>query len=138
MRHILFIFIFLVISTLLKAETANEISVKIINSQPRTGYNPINSSAEEVARAYAFNSKMRLNWLMANDEGLSEELRISYAIHLLDHTLGIHKVLRSGTKPLPKEEEMKRLRLILGSRLVKLDRVEKILLLSHYPLSSLF
>ncbi len=125
MRNILFIFIFPFIALPLMAETPNEMAVKIINSQPRTGYNPIDSSAEEMARAYAFNSKMRLNWLMANDDSLSEELRISYAIHLLDNALGIHKVLRSGTKPLPKEQEMMKQRLILGSRLVELAKVEQ-------------
>jgi len=125
MRNILFIFILSVVTFPIKAETPNEIAVKIIESQPRTGYNLTDSSLDEMARAYAFNSQMRLNWLMVNDDSLSEELRISYAIHLLDNALGIQKVLRSGTKPLPKEEEMMKQRLILGSRLAELAKVEQ-------------
>jgi hypothetical protein len=115
----------LVCVSTIRAETPNELAVKIINSQPRSGYNPRDNSSEELAAAYAFNSKMSLNWHMVNDKGISEQLRISYAIHLLDDALGIQKVLKSGTKPLPKEEEIMRQRLILGGRLAELAKAEQ-------------
>jgi len=115
----------LVCVSTIRAETPNELAVKIINSQPRSGYNPRDNSSEELAAAYAFNSKMSLNWHMVNDKGISEQLRISYAIHLLDDALGIQKVLKSGTKPLPKEEEIMRQRLILGWRLAELAKAEQ-------------
>ena len=102
-------------------EAANEIAIQIIKGQPRIGYNVRDTSEEEKAKAAAYNSKMRLNWLMVNDKGVSEELRISYAIHLLDDALAIQKVLRSGIKPLPKEEAMMNQRILLGSRLVQIS-----------------
>ena len=62
---------------------------------------------------------------MANDKNVSEELRICYAIKLLDDALGIQKVVRSGSKPLPKEELMMKQRLILGARLVEIRKEEQ-------------
>ena len=115
----------LVCVSIIRAETPSELAVKIINGQPRSGYNPRDNSSEELAAAYAFNSKMSLNWHMVNDKGISEQLRISYAIHLLDDALGIQKVLKSGTKPLSKEEEIMRQRLILGGRLAELAKAEQ-------------
>ena len=102
-------------------ESANDIAIQIIEGQPRSGYNVRHTGEEEKAVAAAYNSKMRLNWLMVNDKGVSEELRISYAIHLLDDALDIQKVLRSGIKPLPKEEAMMNQRILLGSRLVQIS-----------------
>jgi hypothetical protein len=115
----------LVCVSIIRAETPSELAVKIINGQPRSGYNPRDNSSEELAAAYAFNSKMSLNWHMVNDKGISEQLRISYAIHLLDDALGIQKVLKSGTKTLSKEEEIMRQRLILGGRLAELAKAEQ-------------
>jgi hypothetical protein len=112
----------LVCVSIIRAETPSELAVKIINGQPRSGYNPRDNSSEELAAAYAFNSKMSLNWHMVNDKGISEQLRISYAIHLLDDALGIKKVLKSGTNTLSKEEEIMRQRLILGGRLAELAK----------------
>ena len=110
----------------IRAETPNELALKIINAQPRSGYNPRNNSSEELAAAYAYNSKMSLNWHMVNDKGITEQLRISYAIHLLDDALGIQNVLKSGTKALPNEKEILRQRLILGGRLAELAKAEHV------------
>jgi hypothetical protein len=127
MRHLLIALLFVgtLLGNVAQAESANAMAVRIIESQPSAGYNPLNTSKEEMARAYAYNSKMQLNALMAKDKSISEELRICYAIHLLDSALGIQKVLRSGTKLLPKEEEMVKQRLILGARLEELAKAEQ-------------
>lgn len=110
------------ISNLSFGETANELAIRIIEKQPRISYNARDSSEEEKVIASAYNSKMRLNWLIVNDKEVSEELRICYAIHLLDDELGIQKVLRSGIKPLPKEEVMKKQRILLSARLTEISK----------------
>ena len=116
---------FVAFGLVVQAETPNELAIKVIKNQSTFGYNARDDSDEELVRAHAINSAMRLNWLMANDKNVSEELRICYAIKLLDDALGIQKVVRSGSKPLPKEELMMKQRLILGACLVEISKVEQ-------------
>ena len=116
---------FVAFGLVVQAETPNELAIKVIKNQSTFGYNVRDDSDEELVRAHAINSAMRLNWLMANDKNVSEELRICYAIKLLDDALRIQKVIRSVSKPLPKEELMMKQRLILGARLVEIGKAEQ-------------
>ena len=125
MKIITSIFLLVAISMTLNAENPNDLAVKIIKSQSSFGYNFRDESQEEIAHGHAMNSKMRLNWLMVNDKSVSEELKTCYAIKLLDDALGLQKTIRSGMKPLPKEELMMKQRLILGARLAELAKAEQ-------------
>ena len=60
-------------------------AIKIIRNQSAFGYNPRNNSKEELAHAKAVNSAMTLNAIMANVKNVSEQLRICYAIKLLEN-----------------------------------------------------
>ena len=124
MRKVAYILIFVTLGLTVQAETPNELAIKIIKSQSNFGYNVRDNSDEELVRAHAINSAMSLNWLMVNDKNVSEELRICYAIKLLNDALGVQKVVRSGSKPLTKEELMMKQRLILAARLVEIGQAE--------------
>ena len=124
MRKVAYILIFVTLGLTVQAETPNELAIKIIKRQSNFGYNVRDNSNEELVRAHAINSAMSLNWLMVNDKNVSEELRICYAIKLLNDALGVQKVVRSGSKPLTKEELMMKQRLILAARLVKIGQAE--------------
>ena len=116
---------FVIFSPVIQAETPNELAIKIIKNQSSFGYNPRNNSKDELAHAKAVNSAMTLNAIMANDENVSEELRICYAIKLLDNALDIRKAIRSGSKPLPEEKLIMKQRVILGARLIEIDKAEQ-------------
>ena len=125
MKRFTYLVMFVIFAPLIRAESPNELAIKIIRSQSAFGYNPRNNSKDELAHAKAVNSAMTLNALMANDKNVSEELRICYAIKLLDNALGIRKAIRSGSKPLPEEERIMKQRLILGARLIEIDKAEQ-------------
>ena len=125
MRRFAFLLMSIIFSPVIQAESPNELAIKIIRTQPAFGYNPRNNSKEELAYAKAVNSAMTLNAIMANDKNVSEQLRICYAIKLLDNELGVRKAIRSGSKPLPEENLIMKQRLILGARLIEIDKAEQ-------------
>jgi hypothetical protein len=61
---------------------------------------------------------------MLNDKSVSEEIRICYAIRVIDDQLGLHKILRSGVQQTPQEEALLKKRLLLGKRLLELDKTK--------------
>jgi hypothetical protein len=61
---------------------------------------------------------------MLNDGSVSEEIRISYAIRVIDDKLGLHQIVRSGVQRTPQEEALLKNRLLLGKRLLELDKTK--------------
>ena len=61
---------------------------------------------------------------MLNDASVTEEIRISYAIRVIEDRLGLHRILRSGVQRTPQEEVLLKKRLLLGKRLLELDKTK--------------
>jgi len=118
------IVILMFLSGALSAETPNELAVKIIKGHFKAADNVSGGSPEELAKAQAFHSKVKLSWLIISDQSVSEELRISYAIHLLDNALVSKKSLRTGESSLTSERLLIKQRLILSSRLAEILMAE--------------
>ncbi len=70
------------------ADSAKEIAVRIIRSYPGGGYNPVDSSEQELNRAAVYNSHLRLSFLMCG-ETVSEELRLCYALQVAQSRLAL-------------------------------------------------
>ena len=104
----------------LSAETANDLAKRIISQDFAAAYNPIDSSKEERIRAAAINSQLRLNWLMQSDE-VTEELRICYAIKVLNKRIEMLSRLGSGIDPAGKPSTLQKEKDILASRLIELN-----------------
>jgi hypothetical protein len=97
---------------------------EIINEESAGAHNIREDTPEEQQRTAAANSRIRLKWLMLNDKSVSEEIRICYAIRVIDDQLGLHKILRSGVQQTPQEEALLKKRLLLGERLLELDKTK--------------
>jgi len=112
-----------VISTV-SAETAEDLAKEIIRQEFTTAHNASDSTPEELERVTAANSRLRLNWLMQNDESISEEIRLCYAIRVIDDALGLHRIVKSGVEQGPKEIDLRKKRLLLARRLIQLDQTK--------------
>jgi hypothetical protein len=106
------------------AVTADELAREVIKEESAVAHNIQDDTEEELQRAAAANSRLRLNWLMLNDASVTEEIRISYAIRVIDDRLGLHQILRSGVQRTPQEEVLLKKRLLLGKRLLELDKTK--------------
>ena len=106
------------------AATADEVAREVIKDESAGAHNPSNDAQEELQKTAAANSRLRLKWLMLNDSGVSEEVRICYAIRVIDDKLGLYKILRGGAERTPQEEELLKKRLLLGKRLIELDQTK--------------
>jgi len=107
------------------ADTADNLARAIIQEEAAGAHNVSDDTHEELKRATAANSRLRLKWLMLNQVSVTEELRICYAIRVIDDKLGLHKILRSGINQTPEENELAEKRLILADRLIELDKNKK-------------
>ena len=106
------------------AGTADELAREVIKEESPVAHNIKDDTEEELQRATAANSRLRLNWLMLNDGSVNEEIRISYAIRVIDDRLGLHQIVRSGVQQTPQEEALLKKRLLLGKRLLELDKTK--------------
>jgi hypothetical protein len=61
---------------------------------------------------------------MQNDESISEEIRICYAIRVIDDVLGLHRIREIGVEQAPKEIDLMKKRLLLARRLIELDQTK--------------
>ena len=107
-----------------RAETAEVLAREIIRQEFTAAHNASDSTPEELERVTAANSRLRLNWLMQNDESISEEIRICYAIRVIDDALGLHRIVKSGVEQGPKEIDLRKKRLLLARRLIELDQTK--------------
>ena len=71
-----------------------DLAATVIRSQSLGGYNPLNHSEEELNRAAAFNSGLRLQYLMLH-EATNQELRVCYALQVLDSQITALRPLAS-------------------------------------------
>lgn len=107
------------------ASTADELAREIIKEESLIAHKIEDNTEVEMLGEAALNSRLRLNWLMLNDGSVSEEIRISYAITVLDDRLSRYQIIvRSGFQPTPQEEALLKKRLLLGKRLLELDKTE--------------
>jgi hypothetical protein len=106
------------------ATTADELARGIIKAEAAGAHNVSNDTPEELQRVAAANSRLRLQWIMLNDSSVSEEIRVCYAIRVIDDKLGLHKILRSGVQRTPEEESLLEKRLLLGKRLLEIDKTK--------------
>ena len=104
----------------LSAETADDLAKRIISQEFAAGYNPVDSSKEEEIRAAAINSQLRLKWLMQSDE-VTEELRICYAIKVLNERIALVSRIDSGIDPTGEHSALQKEKEILASRLIELN-----------------
>lgn len=95
-----------------ETESALERAKSIIKEDSVVAYNAVDDSKEELARAAAFNSKLVLNELMQSDSRLGEEMVLRYALSLLPAVSTV-------------DDGVEEVRLLLGSRLVELERLAK-------------
>ena len=95
-----------------ETESALERAKSIIKEDSVVAYNAVDDSKEELARAAAFNSKLVLNELMQSDSRLGEEVVLRYALSLLPAVSTV-------------DDGVEEVRLLLGSRLVELERLAK-------------
>ena len=117
-------FIFVCITSTVHAGTAEDLAKEIIRQEVTTAHNASDSTPEELERVTAANSRLRLNWLMQNDESISEEIRICYAIRVIDDSLGLHRIAKSGEEQGPKEIDLRKKRLLLARRLTELNKTK--------------
>jgi hypothetical protein len=106
------------------AATADELAREIIKAESTIAHNARDSTPEELQRTAAANSRLRLQYLMLNDGGVSEEIRICYAIRVIDDKLGLHKIVRSGNQRTTEEEALLTKRLLLAKRLIELEKTK--------------
>ena len=106
------------------ATTADELAREIIRTETAGAHNVSNDTPEELQRVAAANSRLRMQWIMLNDSSVSEEVRVCYAIRVIDDKLGLHKILRSGIQRTPEEEGLLAKRLLLGKRLLEIDKTK--------------
>jgi hypothetical protein len=106
------------------ASTADELAREVIKEESAGAHNIRDDTQEELQRTAAANSRLRLKWLMLNDNSVSEEIRICYAIRVIDDKLGLHQILRSGVQRTPQEEALLKKRLLLGERLLEIDKTK--------------
>jgi len=116
--------IFACVFSTVSAETAEDLAKEIIRQEFTTAHNASNGTPEELERITAANSRLRLNWLMQHDRSISEEIRICYAIRVIDDVLGLHRVREIGVERAPKEIDLMKKRLILARRLIELDQTK--------------
>jgi len=64
-------------------QKADDLATTVIKSQSPGAYNPLNKSEEELNKAAAFNSRLRLQYLMLH-EVTNQELKICYALQVVE------------------------------------------------------
>jgi len=71
-----------------------DLATIVIQSEMHAGYNPLNSSDEELNRAAVFNSGLRLQFMMLH-EVTDPELKVCYALRVLDSQIATFRLLAS-------------------------------------------
>jgi hypothetical protein len=74
-----------------------DLAATVIQSPILGGYSPLNDSEEELDKAAAFNSRLRLQHLMLH-EVTNQELRVCYALQVLDSQIAALQPLASESK----------------------------------------
>ena len=118
MRYFVYTLMYFGITVLVFAETPDEAAKRIIKSESSFGYNPVDESSQEMVKAPAINSRMRLNWLMVHSDSVTEVLRICYALTLIQKNLEFMESSRSGVQALPKEIQLLEAQKLLADRLL--------------------
>jgi hypothetical protein len=101
-------------------QTPNQLALEVIKQDFSPAYNPENSSKEELIKAAAINSRLALNHLMSSNQ-VSEEIRVCYAIRLINDKLGRLIMIKSSTATLPEEKEWIKKRDLLAERLLQIQ-----------------
>lgn len=105
-------------------ESPKEVAVRIIRSETPPAHNPLDNSERELNRAAVMNSRLRLKELMAGAT-VSDELRVCYALRVLDDRLRLVKALRKGRQPDPVDKRLLRDQELLAKYLRELQRNAK-------------
>jgi predicted outer membrane protein len=77
------------------AMAADDLASKVIQSEPIGAYNPTNNSEEELNKAAAFNSGIRLQYIILHET--NEELKICFALRILESQIAAARRLASDT-----------------------------------------
>lgn len=99
---------------------ADEIAKDLINRQSAVVYNARDDSREEAIRAFTVNSTMQLNHILASEQ-TSEELRILYALNLIQRSFGSRLV----EAPTESEKELLSQQRTLALRLIAIQEGAK-------------
>ena len=102
MSRVLTILFVLCCSVATAQQTANDIAVTVIQKY-------FSAESESTARS-------RLNALMVTSQ-VSEEVRVCYAITLIDDKIHLARLLKSSLTPIPHEAELLKMREVLLKRL---------------------
>jgi hypothetical protein len=99
MKKAILILLLIQLSCGFVSEETGSLAAQIIRRFSPGAYNPMNRSEAEMRKSVRENAKLRLNHLMATSD-IPEELRICYAITLLDRLVKLHGALGSGSAAL--------------------------------------
>ena len=93
----------LLILTLVLASTLDgagqgddDLASTVIRSESRAGYNPVDKSEAELNKAATINSALRLQYMMLH-EVTDQELRVCYALRVLESQIAAARVITSGS-----------------------------------------
>lgn len=103
------------------AETPNETAKRVIESEVTPAYNPRDASVEELNRAAAINSQLQLRSILLGDS-VSEELRLCFALRLIQERLGLRRV---GQPLTPAEQKLVADQTALAARLRQLNEARE-------------
>jgi hypothetical protein len=123
MKTALFVLLLLVVTTAF-AETPAEVAKRIIASETVGAYNPVNTTAEELNRASAINSQLQLRQLMLGDT-VSEELRICYALRVIQERRRLGGVVGGTETPTATEQVLDADQKVLAAHLIILNQPKK-------------
>jgi len=116
MKLLQFVPMFLLLSAAAPAEeSANQTAIVVIQKY----FSPADDDKVSHPQSDARNVRLRLNKLMASDR-VSEEVRICYAISLIDDKIHLARLLKSSITPIPHEEELLKMR---ERMLIRLDEI---------------
>jgi len=111
-------------SAAIGAETPQEVAKRIISSESPPAYNVTNTTETELNRAAAINSQLQLRAFMLGNT-VSEELRVCYALHIIQQRIGIRRVIADGARLPATEESLIRDQEVLAAYLRRLNDAKK-------------
>ncbi len=94
MKLILLLILILALAVGASGQKADDLAATVIKSQSFGGYNPLNNSEEELNKAAAFNSRLRLQYLMLH-EVTNQEVKVCYALQVVDSEIAALQPLAS-------------------------------------------